>query len=343
MNSNLANLRAEAQRKKIRITRRVNGKRVYLSASELRNAIQKVKTRRPPCKPRPRKFNYDSAMENNVRANANISRDAARVIKNLSKNKNTNNEFFDAENTLNNVFFNANNSPFELRRNAENSIAMHFKTKLANDALVAHGNVTKRLPGVRWEKLKTSAVRLAQKIKGMVASGNFVKAVATLGALMQVVYIHQNPRMYNNMINASMGRVPLVRAVFRKGNGLFARSLSAFGASPTEAQAIYEAVMGTIPENAYNRSLAGVFLSYLSMVTLSLVSMLPWKQTRGISFAVLQFMFRQIERAFPSVAKVVFKVLVERKATSTNRAKRVVAGAATLTKSVLPLILRAAF
>lgn len=301
-------LKAQAKKQKIRVTKNVSGKRVPLTEKELRAALR---------------TNYDSAMENNF---SNIENNAKSAVREFKKNGNV---FYNAENELNNVFFNANNSAFELRDEAKNAIDLKFKTKLINNAYPEKN-----------KKLKESAVRFATKIRNMVMNKNLPKAVATLTMLLQVVYLHQNPRFMNNQIN-QFGRVPFLRAIFRKGDGLFARSLSAFGASPTEAQAIYETVMATIPGNAYDRSVAGVFTTYLTMVVLSLISMLPWESTRGISFAVLKFIFRQLELLFPSVAKTVFKVVVERKRTSVERGKSIVK-TVSLTKTLLPLIVQLA-
>jgi hypothetical protein len=301
-------LKAQAKKQKIRVTKNVSGKRVPLTEKELRAALR---------------TNYDSAMENNF---SNIENNAKSAVREFKKNGNV---FYNAENELNNVFFNANNSAFELRDEAKNAIDLKFKNKLINNAYPEKN-----------KKLKESAVRFATKIRNMVMNKNLPKAVATLTMLLQVVYLHQNPRFMNNQIN-QFGRVPFLRAIFRKGDGLFARSLSAFGASPTEAQAIYETVMATIPGNAYDRSVAGVFTTYLTMVVLSLISMLPWESTRGISFAVLKFIFRQLELLFPSVAKTVFKVVVERKRTSVERGKSIVK-TVSLTKTLLPLIVQLA-
>jgi len=301
-------LKAQAKKQKIRVTKNVSGKRVPLTEKELRAALR---------------TNYDSAMENNF---SNIENNAKSAVREFKKNGNV---FYNAENELNNVFFNASNTAFELRDEAKNAIDLKFKTKLINNAYPEKN-----------KKLKESAVRFATKIRNMVMNKNLPKAVATLTMLLQVVYLHQNPRFMNNQIN-QFGRVPFLRAIFRKGDGLFARSLSAFGASPTEAQAIYETVMATIPGNAYDRSVAGVFTTYLTMVVLSLISMLPWESTRGISFAVLKFIFRQLELLFPSVAKTVFKVVVERKRTSVERGKSIVK-TVSLTKTLLPLIVQLA-
>jgi hypothetical protein len=301
-------LKAQAKKQKIRVTKNVSGKRVPLTEKELRAALR---------------TNYDSAMENSF---SNIENNAKSAVREFKKNGNV---FYNAENELNNVFFNANNSAFELRDEAKNAIDLKFKNKLINNAYPEKN-----------KKLKESAVRFATKIRNMVMNKNLPKAVATLTMLLQVVYLHQNPRFMNNQIN-QFGRVPFLRAIFRKGDGLFARSLSAFGASPTEAQAIYETVMATIPGNAYDRSVAGVFTTYLTMVVLSLISMLPWESTRGISFAVLKFIFRQLELLFPSVAKTVFKVVVERKRTSVERGKSIVK-TVSLTKTLLPLIVQLA-
>jgi len=301
-------LKAQAKKQKIRVTKNVSGKRVPLTVKELRAALR---------------VNYDSAMENSF---SDIENNAKSAVREFKKNGNV---FYNAENELNNVFFNANNSAFELRDEAKNAIDLKFKTKLINNAYPEKN-----------KKLKESAVRFATKIKNMVMNKNLPKAVATLTMLLQVVYLHQNPRFMNNQIN-QFGRVPFLRAIFRKGDGLFARSLSAFGASPTEAQAIYETLMATVPGNAYDRSLAGVFTTYLTMVVLSLISMLPWESTRGISFAVLKFIFRQLELLFPSVAKTVFKVVVERKRTSVERGKSIVK-TVSLTKTLLPLIVQLA-
>lgn len=301
-------LKAQAKKQKIRVTKNVSGKRVPLTAKELRAALR---------------VNYDSAMENSF---SDIENNAKSAVREFKKNGNV---FYNAENELNNVYFNASNTAFELRDDAKNAIDLKFKTKLINNAYPEKN-----------KKLKESAVRFATKIKNMVMNKNLPKAVATLTMLLQVVYLHQNPRFMNNQIN-QFGRVPFLRAIFRKGDGLFARSLSAFGASPTEAQAIYETVMATVPGNAYDRSLAGVFTTYLTMVVLSLISMLPWESTRGISFAVLKFIFRQLELLFPSVAKTVFKVVVERKRTSVERGKSIVK-TVSLTKTLLPLVVQLA-
>lgn len=305
-------LKAQAKKQKIRVTKNVSGKRVPLTAKELRAKLQLRQIK-----------DNDSAMENSF---SNIENNAKSAVREFVRNGNV---FYNAENELNNVFFNANDTPFELRNGAKNAIDHKFKTKLINDAYPEKN-----------KKLKESAVRFATKIKNMVVNKNLPKAVATLTMLLQVVYLHQNPRFVDAQIN-KYGRVPFLRAIFRKGNGLFARSLSAFGASPTEAQAIYETVMATVPGNAYNRSLAGVFTTYLTMVVLSLISMLPWESTRGVSFTVLKFVFRQLELLFPQVAKTVFKVAVERKRTSVERGKAIVK-TVSLTKTLLPLIVQLA-
>jgi len=287
-------LKALAKKHKIRLTKNVGGKRVPKTPADIRANVAK-------------KIGGANAQKIKVSAKRTVSQ---------------RNEFKD-ENAMNNAFFNANNLPFDLRTNAKNAINHRFKTALINDVKAS-------------PSLKRSAVALATRITGFITSGQFVKAVITVASLFQVVSLYQNPRAADDLLNAA-SKTPFMRAVFRSNNGsgtaVFARVMSALGASPTESQMIFESVMATIPENVYKRSIAGVMLNYMAMVVLSLISMLPWEGTRAHSFRLLSFIFAMLEKLFPQVATLVFKVIVERKGTSQKRVRSLIGVA-------LPLIVK---
>ena len=289
-----ADTRALAKKYGVRLTKNVGDKREKRTPAEIRIEIAK-------------KVGGSNAQKIKVSAKRAVSRQ---------------NNYKD-ENAMNNAFFNANNVPFELRNNAKNAINHSFKTALINDVNAS-------------PSLKRSAVALATRIKGFITSRQFAKAVITVASLFQVVSLYQNPRAADDVLN-TFGATPFARAVFRSNSGgggaIFARAMSALGASPTESQLIFESVMSTIPQNAYRRSLAGVMLNYLAMVVLSLVSMLPWESTRAHSFRLLSFIFSVLEKLFPQVAQVVFKVIVERKGTSQKRVRSLIGVA-------LPLIVK---
>lgn len=289
-----ANVRALAKKHGVRLTKNVGGKRIAKTPEEIRANV---------------------AMKMNKKNATKITSSAKRTI---SQRNN-----YNAENEMNDAFFNANNVPFNLRNNAKNAMNHQFKTALINDV-----NAPK--------SLKRSAVALATRITGFIMSRQFAKAVITLASLFVVVSVYQRPRMADDLLN-EFSKTPFVRSVFRSNNGsrsaVFARLMSALGASPTESQFIFESIMATIPENVHRRSLAGIMLNYLAMVILSLISMLPWENTRAHSFRLLRFIFGVLEAMFPSVAKLVFNVIVERKATSQKRAK-------TLLSVALPLIVK---
>lgn len=294
MDKDLKDLAKLAKRHKIRLTKNVGNRRVQKTSAELRANIA-----------------------------TKIGGVNARNIKISAKRTVSQRNNYNDENAMNNAFFNANSLPFDLRTNAKNAINHQFKTALINDV--------KASPA-----LKRSAVALATRIKGFVTSGQFVKAVITLASLFQVVQLYQDPRAADDLLN-TFSKAPFVRAVFRSNNGsrsdVFARIMSALGASPTESQFIFESIMATIPENVHRRSLAGVTLNYLAMVVLSLISMLPWEGTRAHSFRLLRFIFSIIENMFPKVASVIIKVIIERKGTSQRRVK-------SLVSVVLPLIVK---
>ena len=279
----------------VRLTKNVGGKRVPKTPDEIRANIAK-------------KVGGTNARK--------IKSSATRAVSRQNNYKD--------ENALNNAFFNANNVPFELRNNAKNAINHSFKTALVNDV-----NAT--------PKLKRSAVAFASRVRGFIASGQFAKAVATMASLFQVVMLYQNPRAADDLLN-EFSRTPWIRAVMRSDSGarsaIFARLMSAFGSSPTESQLTYEFFMATLPSNVHGRSLAGIALNYLGMVVLSLVSMLPWEGTsRATSFRLLSFIFSVLEKMFPEAARLVFKVVIERKGTSQRRATNLIG-------VVLPLIVK---
>jgi len=287
--------RALAKKYGVRLTKNVNGKREKRTSAEIRIEVAK-------------KVGGANARKITISANRAVSQ---------------RNNYKD-ENALNNAFFNANNVPFELRNNAKNAINHSFKTALINDV-----NAT--------PKLKRSAVAFASRVKGFITSRQFAKAVATMASLFQVVLLYQNPRAADDLLN-EFSKTPLVRAVMRSDSGgrsaIFARLMSAFGTSPTESQLTYEFFMATLPSNVHGRSLAGIALNYLGMVVLSLVSMLPWEgASRATSFRLLSFIFGVLEKLFPEAARLVFKVVVERKNTSQSRARN-------LMSVVLPLIVK---
>ncbi|AUT19119.1 hypothetical protein DSLPV1_148 [Dishui lake phycodnavirus 1] len=284
-----------AKKHRVRLTKNVGGKRVPKTPAELRANIAA-------------KIGGANAKKIRISAKRTVSQ---------------RNNYVD-ENAMNNAFFNANNVPFDLRENTKNAINHQFKTALINDVKAS-------------PRLKRSAVALATRIKGFIVSGQFAKAVTTVASLFHVVSLYQNPRAADDLLN-QFSKTPFVRAVARSDNGsrgaIFARFMSAFGASPTESQFIYESVLATIPSNAYGRSMAGIMLNYLAMVVLSLVSMLPWDGApRSTSFRLLSFIFTIVEQLFPSVARLVFNVVVERKSKSQSRVK-------SLMGVVLPLIVK---
>lgn len=296
MSNDIDYLKALARKHHVRLTKNMNnGRRIPKTAEELRENIAK-------------KVGGANAQKIKTSAKRTVSQ---------------RNNYVD-ENALNNAFFNANNVPFDLRDNAKNAINHQFKTALINDVKAS-------------PRLKRSAVALATRIKGFILSGQFAKAVVTVASLFQVVSLYQNPRAADDFLD-QFSKMPFVRAVARSDNGsrgaIFARLMSAFGASPTESQFIYESVLATMPGNAHRRSMAGIMLNYLGMVVLTLVSMLPWEGApRSTSFRLLSFIFTIVEQLFPSVARMVFNVVVERKGKSQTRV-------ASLMSVVLPLIVK---
>jgi hypothetical protein len=328
LNANKEKIRQEARNLGLKTeTVRSDGKRVKVRYDVLQRQIAQLKK----AKKRARN-NTNTASDNTAMKRAKVN---ARKINASAKRTVVQRNNYKDENALNNAFYNADNVPFNMRNNAKNAINHKFKTALVNDIAAT-------------PKLKRSAVALATRIKGFLMSGRFVKAVVTVTSLFQVVALYQNPRAADILLD-EMSKTPFMRAVARSDNGtrsaLFARLMSAFSASPTESQMIYEAVLATIPGNVYGRSLAGVMLNYLGMVVLSLISMLPWEGTsRATSWRLLSFIFRVIEEMFPSVARLVFRVIVERKDTASRRLKGLKGGLSTLvlrkglTSVVLPLI-----
>lgn len=316
LNANKEKIRQEARNLGLKTeTVRSDGKRVKVRYDVLQRQIAQKKRVR----------NTNTASDNTAMKRAKVN---ARKINASAKRTVVQRNNYKDENALNNAFFNADNVPFNMRNNAKNAINHKFKTALVNDIAAT-------------PKLKRSAVALATRIKGFVASRQFVKAVVTVTSLFQVVALYQNPRAAD-MVLDEMSRTPFARAVARSDNGsrgaLFARLMSAIGASPTEAQLIYEAVLATIPGNVHRRSLAGIMLNYLGMVVLSLVSMLPWEgASRATSWRLLSFIFGVIEEVFPSVARLVFTVIVQRKSTASSRWKGLGKG---LVSVALPLIVK---
>ena len=316
LNANKEKIRQEARNLGLKTeTVRSDGKRVKVRYDVLQRQIAQKKRVR----------NTNTASDNTAMKRAKVN---ARKINASAKRTVVQRNNYKDENALNNSFVNADNVPFNMRNNAKNAINHKFKTALVNDIAAT-------------PKLKRSAVALATRIKGFVASRQFVKAVVTVTSLFQVVALYQNPRAAD-MVLDEMSRTPFARAVARSDNGsrgaLFARLMSAIGASPTEAQLIYEAVLATIPGNVHRRSLAGIMLNYLGMVVLSLVSMLPWEgASRATSWRLLSFIFGVIEEVFPSVARLVFTVIVQRKSTASSRWKGLGKG---LVSVALPLIVK---
>lgn len=317
LNANKEKIRQEARNLGLKTeTVRSDGKRVKVRYDVLQRQIAQKKRVR----------NTNTASDNTAMKRAKVN---ARKINASAKRTVVQRNNYKDENALNNAFFNADNVPFNMRNNAKNAINHKFKTALVNDIAPS-------------PKLKRSAVALATTIKGYLTSGQFVKAVVTMANLFLVVSLYQYyPRMGNNILN-EMSKTPFARAVSRSNNGsrsaFFARLLSAFGASPTKAQMIYESLMLTIPHNVHRRSLAGIMLNYLAMVVLALISMLPWEgASRQTSFRLLKFILQVIEQMFPKVAQLVFDVIVERKTTAKNRTTKI---RNKLISVVLPLILK---
>jgi hypothetical protein len=231
---------------------------------------------------------------------------------------------YKAENEMNNVFFNANNVPFNLRNKTKNAINHKFKTTLINNVNAPPA-------------MKRSAVALGTRISGYIKSGKFLKAVWTLASLMSAVLVYQNPRAADDYLN-HFSTIPFLRAVGRSNDGrvpgMFARAMSLFGTSATFSQGTYEYMMSTLPNNVHRRSVAGLTLNYLAMVILTLIAILPWEnKNRNYSYRLLVFIFKNVEKHFPTIVKVVYDVTVERKETSKRRGR-------TLMRTVLPLILK---
>lgn len=317
LNANKEKIRQEARNLGLKTeTVRSDGKRVKVRYDVLQRQIAQMKKTK-------KRARNNTASDNIAMKRAKVN---ARKINASAKRTVVQRNNYKDENALNNAFYNANNLPFNMRNNAKNAINHKFKTALVNDVAAT-------------PKLKRSAVALATRIKGFITSRQFVKAVVTVTSLFQVVALYQNPRAAD-MVLDEMSRTPFARAVARSDNGsrgaVFARLMSAFSASPTESQMIYEAVLATIPGNVHRRSLAGIMLNYLGMVVLSLISMLPWKgASRATSWRLLSFIFGVIEEIFPDVARLVFNVIVERKSTASSRWKGLGKG---LVSVALPLI-----
>jgi len=297
----LKRLKERAKKLKVRITKNVNGRRVSLTAQELQTAINKKK----------KKEIRDDIKE--------IIETSKNVVENAK-----NNNFFNANNEDEDVFYDANNTPFNLRNDFENAIKKKDGKVLiekAMDDLQVNG-VDKSI----MSAMKRDAIKTAEYIKDLIKSGNVIKALHTVSMLFAAYKLYQNPTLVDRTILAEVHKFPFLKPVLsdpRKGTiGWF---ISAAGFDPRQKdQAFYEMLMSNQLNNKVKgRSLAGFGTSYLTMVILALVSILPYKNLRGPSATALQLIFKLLANYAPKVGKIVVDNLASKKMTAQGRGQAI--------------------
>tara|TARA_B110000858_G_scaffold197288_1_gene258442 strand:- start:927 stop:2000 length:1074 start_codon:yes stop_codon:yes gene_type:complete len=239
-----------------------------------------------------------------------------------------------------NVFFNANNKSFPINKNV--SVAMRKNN--ANLLIKERMAVTKRLfPSVDVKKLESESKKVARTIAKFIESGQFLNALRVTGSLFAIIYLFKhNPRAVDNTLNLFM-KQPLFRPIGRtipseqwnsKLKVKITKLWSAFSASPTFSQSIYESFLATIPTNAYGRSVTGISVQYLSMVILALIAILPYEKQTKFCRQYLDYIFKVLDKLFALASTIVTDVLVERGDSTRVRLGAVVRGAI----SAAPLI-----
>jgi hypothetical protein len=296
----LQRLKEKARRLKVRVTKNVNGKRVALSVEELRNAVNKASTK--------------VKIQN---ANAIVG----NIVNDVKKEKvrRRRNVFVNAQDELENIFFNANNTPFNLRNDTENAIKTKSKTALIDKAMPKLK--VKGASKSFMDKMKAEAVKTADHIRSLIVEGKIAKAIYTLSVLFVVYKLYQNPTLMDRQVLDHVRKIPYLRPVLSNPKeGKVAWFLSLMGAKPTETQLRYEFFMSNQLNNTQKGlSMAGAGMSYLAMVILSLVSVLPYKKLEGRSKRVLDYIFTQLQRYAPVVGSLVLYVMAERYSTSKQR------------------------
>ena len=232
-----------------------------------------------------------------------------------------------------NIFFNASNRAFPVNTSVKLAMKRDNATALIKERIA----VTRRMfPSVDMDKLTKETKKVARTIAKFVKSGNFLKALQTLGSLFAVVYMFQkNPRAADNTFNILL-KQPFLRPIGRtipsegwnsKIKVMLTKYFSYFSASPTYSQGIYESFLSTIPGNAYDRSVAGLATQYLAMVLLSLIAILPYEKYTKFSKRMLDHIFKVLNRVFPLVSAILVDVMVERGDTAQFRSRKIIQGA----------------
>jgi len=311
----LKRLKERAKKLKIRITKNVNGRRVSLTARELQAAIDKKKKKE---------------IKDEIKEIIKTSKVAV---------ENAKNEFFNASNDeLENVFFNANDTPFNLRNDFENAIK-----KKDGKVLIDKAMDDLKVKGVDksvMSAMKRDAVKTANYIKDLIKSGKLAKALYTISMLFAAYKLYQNPTYVDRTILNEVRKVPFMRPVLsdpRKGTvGWF---ISVAGFDPTKKeQGFYDMIMSNQLDNKVpGRSIAGFSTSYITMVILSLVSVLPYESTQGSSMAALQLIFKLIAKYAQPVGKIFVDNFISKKMTAQSRAST----AYSIAVTVVPQLIRA--
>jgi len=238
------------------------------------------------------------------------------------------------------VFFNANNKSFPINKKVSLAMRKNNATMLIKERVA----VTKRLfPSVDVKKLESEAKKVARTIAKFIQSGQFLNALRVTGSLFAIIYLFKhNPRAVDNSLNLLM-KQPLFRPVGRtipsdqwnsKIRVTITKFWSAFSASPTYSQSIYESILSTIPTNAHGRSVTGISVQYLTMVVLALIAILPYEKQTKFTRQYLDHIFKVLNKLFPLVGTIMTDVLIERGESTRVRLGKVVRGAI----SAAPLI-----
>ena len=231
------------------------------------------------------------------------------------------------------VFFNANNKSFPINKKVSLAMRKNNATMLIKERVA----VTKRLfPSVDVKKLESEAKKVARTIAKFIQSGQFLNALRVTGSLFAIIYLFKhNPRAVDNSLNLLM-KQPLFRPVGRtipsdqwnsKIRVTITKFWSAFSASPTYSQSIYESILSTIPTNVYGRSVTGISVQYLTMVVLALIAILPYEKQTKFTRQYLDHIFKVLNKLFPLVGTIMTDVLIERGESTRVRLGKVVRGA----------------
>jgi hypothetical protein len=297
----LKRLKELAKKLKVRVTKNVNGRRVYLTQRELQAAIDRKKK--------------------------NEIKDEIKEIIETSKVavENAKNEFFNASNDeLENVFFNADDTPFNLRNDFENAIKKKDGKVLIEKAM--RDLEVKGVDKSVMSAMKRDAIKTANYIRDLIKSGKIAKALFTISMLFATYKLYQNPTFVDRTLLNEVRKVPFMKPVLsdpRKGKIGWLFSVAGFDPTKKE-QGIYEFGMSNaLDDKIPGRSVAGIGASYLTMVILSLVSVLPYDSTKGTSMAALKLIFKLTAQYAPTVGKIIVDNFVSRKMTAQSRAQGV--------------------